>query len=187
LIRGYPTQKISELIYVEAKHNKKRKPLLEKLLREGFNYNHIHYIRFGKSSSQAKDGVTVFVDRDYYSELMERSQLGVKVDKCIISKYESYRCLIFSACQFVNQNKLPNIVLVDEFKKILPNQYVRYAVEKDVEYKDKNTNETKIYKNQKFIEEGYHDVKLSPFDGFGVHTEEISKIFSETLGFDIPQ
>lgn len=184
LIRGYPTQKINELIYVEAKHNKKRKPLLEKLLREGFFYNHIHFVRFGKSASQAKDGITVFIDKDYYIELLERSQLGVSIDKCIISKYESYRCLIFSACQFVNHDKLPNIVLVDEFKKVLPNQYVRYAVEKDVEYKDKNTNETKVYKNQKHIEEGYHDVKLSPFDGFGVHTEEMSQVFSKSLGLD---
>lgn len=179
IIRGYETNKINELIFVQAKHNKKRKPLLERLLKEGFNYNDIPYVRFGKSNSQAKDGITVFVKKDFYKEIMERSQLGIEINKCVISKYESYRCLIFSACQLIKEKKLPNIVLVDEYTKILSNQYVRYAVEKDIEYIDKNTKEKKVYKNQRVIEEGYHDVKLSPFDGFGCHTEEISKLFSK--------
>lgn len=184
LVRGYPSNRIKELIFVEAKHNKKRRPQLEKLLAKGFNYNNTHYVRFGKSASQAKDGITVFMSNKFYTEMMERSQLGVKIDKCIISKYESYRCLIFSACQLVDEDKLPNIILVDEYTKILHNQYVRYAVEKDVEYFDKTTNQNKTIKNKRMIEEGYHDVKLSPFDGFGVHTEEMSKIFAKYTGAD---
>jgi hypothetical protein len=181
LIRGYDTKKINELILVEAKHNKKRKPQLEYLLRHGFKYNSKHYVRFGKSASQAKDGITVFINEEFYNEMMERSQLGVEIDKCVVSKYESYRCLIFSACQFI-ESKLPNIVLVDEYKKILPQQYVRYVVEKDKEYIDKDTGEVKVYKNQKVIEEGYHDIKLSPFDGFGVHTKEMSELFNSAVG-----
>ncbi len=183
LVRGYETKRINELIFVVAKHNKKRRPQLEKLLREGFYYNGVKYVRFGKSNSQAKEGITVFIDKDFYDEIMERSQLGVSIEKCVISKYESYRSLIFSACQFVEE-KLPNIVIVDEYTKILPNQYVRYAVEKDVEYVDKATNEKKIYKNQKSIEEGYHDIKLSPFDGFGCHTEKIGKMFAQYCDLD---
>src|SRR5690606_7232670 len=181
LIRGYDTKKINELILVEAKHNKKRKPQLEYLLRHGFKYNSKHYVRFGKSASQAKDGITVFINEEFYNEMMERSQLGVEIDKCVVSKYESYRCLIFSACQFI-ESKLPNIVLVDEYKKILPQQYVRYVVEKDKEYIDKDTGDVKVYKNQKVIEEGYHDIKLSPFDGFGVHTKEMSELFNSAVG-----
>lgn len=178
LIRGYETKKIKELIFVEAKHNKKKRPQLEEILRNGFDYNNIHYVRFGKSNSQAKDGITVFIDSDFYNEMMERSQLGVTVEKCVVSKYESYRSLIFSACQLVEE-ELPYIVIVDEYIKILPQQYVRYAVKKDVEYIDKNANEVKVYKNQRVIEEGYRDVKLSPFDGFGCHTEKVSKIFAK--------
>lgn len=181
LVRGYDTKRINELIFVVAKHNKKRKPLLEKILREGFKYNNVQYIRFGKSNSQAKQGVTVFIEKDFYEEIIERSKLGIEVDKCVISKYESYRSLIFSACRLVNE-KLPNIVLVDEYTKTLPRQHVRYAVEKDIEYIDKNTGEKKIYKNQRVIEEGYHDIKISPFDGFGCHTEKITQMFAKYCG-----
>lgn len=181
MVRGFESKRIHELIFVEAKHNKKRVPQLQKLLREGFIYNSKRYVRFGKSSSQAKDGITVFIDNEFYDEIMERSQLGVDISQCVISKYESYRCLILSSCQFIHEEKLPYIVLVDEFEKVLPNQYVRYATTKDIEYVEKNTGEVKTYKNQRVIEEGKYDIKTSPFDGFGVHTEEMSKVFGEHL------
>jgi hypothetical protein len=182
LIRGYPAKnkRIYELIFVEAKHNKKRLDELKKILKDGFKYNNKDYVRFGKSSSQAKDGITVFIEKSIHSDMMDRSQLGVKVDKCVVSKYESYRCLIFSSCQFVKE-ELPYIVLIDEYQKVIPDQYVRYAVEKDIEYTDKNTKEQKIFRNQKSIEEGYRDISVSPFDGFGVHTKEVSEMFAKHI------
>ncbi|KAA9007370.1 hypothetical protein F4V43_02465 [Paenibacillus spiritus] len=179
-IRGYDTKRIRELIFVEAKHNKKRVDDLKRIIRDGFIYNDTHYVRFGKSSSQAKDGITVFINKEFYKEMMERSQLGVNIDKCVISKYESYRCLIFSSCQFVKED-LPYIVLVDEYKTVLKNKYVRYAAEKDIEYYDKNARATKVLKNQKVIEEGYHDIEQSPFDGFGVHTKEVGEKFAKHI------
>lgn len=178
LIRGKETKRIDELVFVEAKHNKKRRPLLEKLLKEGFYYNGKLFVRYGKSSSQAKDGVTVFIDNDVYEEMMERSQLGVKVEKCVISKYESYRNLILSSCQMVDE-ELPYIVIVDEYSKMIHDQHVRYAVQKDVEYTNPQTHKKVIAKNQKFIEESTTDIEILPFDGFGVHTKEISKLFSK--------
>lgn len=181
-LRGYETKKIEELIFLEAKHNKKKISYLKTVLKDGFMYNGRHYKRFGKSASQAKDGVTVFIASDYYDEVMESSQLGIEVDKCVVSKYESYRCLILSACQMVD-GKIPNIVMVDEFTKVIPDQYVRYAIEKDVDIVDKKTNQKKAYKNR-VIEEGYQDIEISPFDGFGVHTEEMSKLWSGFLGLD---
>jgi hypothetical protein len=180
LIRGWETKFINELIFVEAKHNKKRLPDLKKLLKEGFIYNNKKFVRFGKSSSQAKDGITVFISKDIHEEMLKRSQLGVKVDKCVISKYESYRNLILSSCQTVDED-VPYIVIMDEYEKIIPNQHVRYAEQRDVEYTDKVTKEKKVAKNQKFIKEGNADIKISPFDGFGVHTKEISEKFSKYI------
>lgn len=177
IVRGKDTDKIREFIFVEAKRNKKQEPDLIKLLREGFDYNGIHYVRFGKSPSQGKSGITTFIDERYFNEMTERSQLGLKIDKCVISKYESYRSLIFSSCMLI-EHKLPYIVIVDEFEKTLKDQHIRYAEQKDIPFVDKVTGENKVYKNQKFIKDGVTDVELSPFDGFGVHTPEMSKLFS---------
>lgn len=183
IVRGKDNQEISEIIFVEAKRNLKQQEDLTKLLREGFEYDKRKYIRFGKSPSQGKDGVTTFIQKEFFEELTERSKLGLNIDSCVISKYESYRSLIFSSCTLVD-NKIPNIVIVDEYEKTLFNQEVRYAQTKHIEYIDKNTGEKKISKNQKEIKNGTTDVKLSPFDGFGVHTEEVNNLLSNTISED---
>jgi hypothetical protein len=171
---------IPELIFIEARYNKKTQKQLTHLLKYGLDYNNTHYKRFGKSASQAKAGITVFIKEKYYEKMMERSQLGVNPAECVISKYESQRCLIFSSCHMIKAD-LPYIVVVDEFTKIIPHQHIRYANTKDVKYKDTETGVTKTAKNRKFIENGYRDIEISPFDGFGIHTEEISKLFSSYL------
>lgn len=48
------------------------------------------------------------------------------------------------------KEKSANIVLVDEYKKILQ-QYVRYVVEKDIRYIGQIRDQSKTYKNQKLI------------------------------------
>ena len=176
-LRGEFSERVNEVVFVEAKHNKDREDDLRKLLDKGFHLNGKHYVRFGKSSSQAKDGVTVFVDDRYYDRLMECSQLGVDIDTCVVSKYEAYRNLMLSSCQTVDE-PLPYIVIVDEYEKTIPDQHVRYAAKEDVEITDKKTKKKKTVSVRK-IKEGKTDIEISPFDGFGVHTNEISKKFSE--------
>lgn len=179
IVRGHNNEEINEFIFVEAKRNKDREEKLIKLLRDGFTCNNKKYIRFGKSPSQGKDGITTFVQEEYYKELTERSKLGLDIKKCVISKYESYRSLIFSSCHIVNED-LPNIVIVDEFEKIIPNQKIRCAREKEFEHIDKDTGEIKKYKNRVIVEDET-DISISPFDGFGLHTKEVSELLRKTV------
>lgn len=181
-IRGEDTDRINELILVEAKKNPKTEELTRKLISEGFYYNDVHYIRFGKSSSQGKDGITVFVDESIYNELFIMTQLDVPIEKCVVSKYENQRCLQFSTCTLI-EGDLPYIVIIDEYTKTLKDQNIRYVVERKKTYTDKETGEIKTY-NAREIEEGLHDIKLSPFDGSGCHTHEISEKISKAIGLD---
>ena len=59
-VRGGESVRINELVYVEARKNPKKQDALVYILRDGFNYNGTHYVRFGKSASQGKAGITVF-------------------------------------------------------------------------------------------------------------------------------
>ena len=61
-LRGSISSHIEELILVVAKKNPKQEAALRHILEHGFFYNGIHYSRFGKSASQAKDGITAFVE-----------------------------------------------------------------------------------------------------------------------------
>ena len=181
-IRGNRSSHINEIILVDAKKNPKTEQYLRHILDNGFTYNKILYRRFGKSASQAKQGITAFVCDDIYDELYKISQMDIKIDECIISKYESQRGLLFSSCTII-KDYMPNIVIIGEYEKTLKNQLIKYAVEEKKEYTDKKTGEIKQY-NTHEIKEGYRDIKLSPFDGCGCHEYSFTNKISAQLNLD---
>lgn len=181
-IRGRKSKHINEIIIIVAKKNPKQEEHLRYILNKGFTYNGIHYLRFGKSASQGKNGETVFVCDEIFDELYKITQMDVEVDECVISKYEAQRCLPFSSCTLIH-NYMPNIVIIGEYEKVLKNQLIKYVVERRKEFVDKNTGKKKTY-NAREIEEGYKDLKISPFDGCGCHEHEFMKNISTQLGLD---
>lgn len=181
-LRGNFSEHISEVILIEAKKNPKTQEQLEYILNNGFVLNGIKYIRFGKSASQGKDGITAFVDEEIYEELYTITQMDIQIKECVISKYEAQRCLIFSSCTIIQDYK-PYIIIIDEYEKTLKNQFIKYVVEKEKEFIDKETNKIKTY-NAREVEEGYRDIKLSPFDGCGCHEKSFAEICSQQLGLD---
>ncbi len=110
------------------------------------------------------------------------TQMDVKIDECVISKYEAQRCLPFSSCTLIH-DYMPNIVIIGEYEKIIQNQLIKYVVEKEKEFIDKETGKKKKYKSRE-IEEGYKDLKLSPFDGCGCHEYGFMENVSAQLGLD---
>lgn len=181
-LRGFCTNHVRELIFVEAKRNPKKESQLRKLLTNGFSYNGIHYVRFGKSSSQAKNGITVFADSRIADELMHITMLDMEIDECVISKYEAQRCLVLSTCTLI-EGKLPRIVVVGEYTKTVPEQHIKYISEEDAEFIDSKTGEHRPYR-RRIVNDGIRDIPLSPFDGGGCHSHEISERISKALGLD---
>ena len=173
---------ISEVILVVAKKNPKQEKDLRYILDKGFTYNGIHYSRFGKSASQGKDGITAFVCDSIFDELYMVTQMDIEIDECVISKYEAQRCLPFSSCTLI-KDYMPNIVIIGEYEKTLQNQLIKYVVEREKEFIDKETGKTKKYKSRE-IEEGYKDLKISPFDGCGCHEHGFMENVSAQLGLD---
>lgn len=181
-LRGKICSHINEVILVVAKKNPKQEKDLRYILSNGFSYNGIHYKRFGKSASQGKDGITAFVCDDIFEELYRITQMDIEINECVISKYEAQRCLTFSSCTLI-YDYMPNIVIIGEYEKTLQNQLIKYVVEREREFTDKETGK-KISYQSKEIEEGYKDIKLSPFDGCGCHEYEFMENVSAQLGLD---
>lgn len=130
LLRGHKKMHMNEIIFVEAKRNPKKEDQLRRLLIEGFDYQHQHYLRFGKSASQAKAGITAFVDARIYDRLYQATMLDIPIKECVISKYEAQRCLVFSSCILI-PDYMPKIVIIDEYQKVLKDQWIKYVVEKE--------------------------------------------------------
>lgn len=108
----------------------------------------------------------------FFDKLYMITQMDIEIDECVISKYEAQRCLPFSSCTLIH-DYMPNIVIIDEYEKILKHQFIKYVVEKEKTYTDNDGN-TKKYKSRE-IEEGFKDLKLSPFDGCGCHEHDLWK------------
>lgn len=170
------------MILVVAKKNPKQEKHLRYILEKGFTYNDVHYSRFGKSASQGKEGITAFVCDSIFDELYMITQMDIEINECVISKYEAQRCLAFSSCTLI-RNYMPNIVIIGEYEKILQNRLIKYVVERKREFTDEKTGKIKTY-NAREIEEGYKDLKLSPFDGCGCHEYEFMENVSSQLGLD---
>ncbi|QWU13388.1 hypothetical protein SAMN04487895_10354 [Paenibacillus sophorae] len=168
VVNGYQAERLDDLIVLDGKKDNKKESYLKRALRQGFIYNGAKFVRFGKSSSQAKDGITVFIKEVISKEMQERSCLGLHIKKDIISKFESYRCLILSSYK-PTDCEIPYIVIIDEFEKTLHPEIIRYVDDVKSVGKDGKTY------NNKGIKQGKKAIKLSPFDGFGIHTPEMSK------------
>lgn len=181
-LRGHYTRHISEVILVVAKKNPRQEEALRQLLEQGFTYNGTHYSRFGKSASQGKEGITAFVCDRMFDELYRISQMDIPVDQCVISKYEAQRCLIFSSCTLID-DYVPNIVIVGEYEKLIPNQLIKYVVPRERTLIDKETGALKTYQSRE-IEEGYRDISISPFDGCGCHEESLMNAVNGQLDLD---
>ena len=80
-IRGRELVHLKEIIPGTARKNPKQESGLRHILNDGFFYNGIHYNRFGKSASQAKDGITAFVCDDLYLELYAVTQMDIQIRK----------------------------------------------------------------------------------------------------------
>ncbi len=181
-LRGKYSPHISELILMVAKKNPKQEKQLRTVLDHGFIYNGRRYMRFGKSASQGKAGITAFVSDDIFDELYRITQMDIPVEECVISKYEAQRCLLFSSCTII-KDYIPNIIIIGEYEKVLKDRYVRYVVQKQKEITDKETGKPKTISVRE-VEEGYKDIKLSPFDGCGCHEAEFAQKTSQVLGLD---
>lgn len=158
---------------------------LENLLRNGFKYNGVTYKRFGKSSSMARNSSIAFVSEDIFDKLFSITTMGIDLSKpMVLSKFEAYRGLLFSSSVVID-NKLPYIVLVDDYDKFIPNQQIKYTIEEDSEYENKKTKQ--IVKCKKYpIYSGVDNVKISCFDGMGCHEKDIGNKFEEVLGGRFP-
>lgn len=179
-LRGHEASHISELILVEARKNPRQEDPLCHILSYGFTYNGILYKRFGKSASQGKSGITAFLCENMYDELYRISQMGIPINRCVISKYEAQRCLIFSSCQVIRRYT-PRIVIIGEYKKTLPRQFVKYVKNTERTFTEPETGKEITY-TAKEIEEGYRNIPLSPFDGCGCHETEFADAVTGELG-----
>jgi hypothetical protein len=107
--------------------------------------------------------------------------MDMGITKTVLAKLLAYRGLMFSGC-FCIEDWIPKIIVVDDYSKVIENQNIKYIVDTEKEYIDKE-GQPKIWK-EKGIEQGFKDVKINLWDGAGIHSSEITQYIKDTLDIE---
>ena len=180
LVTGHTETFNPYIIFVDCKGFHNDKDTMHSLLSNGFYVNGVHYDFTERSASMCRNGIIGFIDSSIRDKLDDIISMDLDLDKTVISKYTAYRGLMFSSCFFI-EGELPNIVIVDDYERIIPNQHIKYVEEEENIWKDNDTGEERRGTSKKIVE-GYKNVGISPADGAGIHCPEISEYIAEKIG-----
>ncbi len=166
------------IVFVDCKGWKSKEKELKEILKNGFFINGVKFIPTEKSASMSRNAVIGFVDSSIEEELNKRISMDMKIKKTVLAKLLGYKGLFFSGC-FCLENWYPNIVVVKDYSKIIPKQNIKYLVDIEKSYINKE-GKSSIWK-EKGIREGIKDVKINLWDGSGIHSPRVTKYIKNTL------
>ena len=167
------------IIFIDIHGGKNYQKELSELIGSGFIYNKRRYVVSERSASMTRNAILSFVDISIEDKLNRAITMDLTMKKTVLSKYQAYRGLLLSSCHAI-EDWYPNIVIVPDCTRLIENQKIKFVVDKQIEYVDKNTQEDKIWV-QKDIEEGIRDIEINAFDGTGIHHPEITKYIKNYL------
>lgn len=168
------------VVFVSCQGVKSKQEDFLRLLEDGFVIKGVRFELSERSASMTRQGIISFVDSTIIEELNERISLGVNIEETVLSKYMAYRGLMFSSCHCI-ENYIPKIIVIPDGYRTIKNQHIKYVVDEEIPYKNKETSEELIWK-QKGIADGCRDIEINMFDGCGIHHPSITKEIGNRLG-----
>lgn len=173
------SQHIKGIVFVDCKGYKNKQRELEHILQNGFKINDIRYVMSEKSASMSRTSMLSFVRESISKELNKRITNGIEMKQTVLAKYLAYRGLTMSSSFSLGDYK-PYVIIVDDFKKIIPNQHIKCVdtVEKSFVNKDGEH----ITYNEKVIVDTTQDITIEQFDGYGIHAKRVSEKIKEIIG-----
>jgi hypothetical protein len=182
IITGKDENFVPYIVFIDASSARSKIKELTRILKDGFYLNDIHFVSTERSASMSRNGILGFIDERIQPELDKRISMDMQISNTVISKYSAYRGLMFSSCHFLEGYK-PYIIVVDDYINTIENQSIKYVVDKQLEYTDKETGETKPWL-QKDIVEGIRDIDMNVNDGAGLCTFEVAEYIRNAIGIE---
>jgi len=169
---------IPHIIFVDAKGANANKDGLAKVVTEGFYFNNRHYSISERSASMVRQSMLSFIDSRLINVINDIVTMGLTINKTVLSKWSAYRGLMLSSCHCLEGWK-PKIVIVPDCYATIKNQHIKYVVDKEIEFVDKEGLQ-RTWK-QKDIAEGVRDIEINLFDGCGICHPAVIDELSEWL------
>jgi len=156
---------IPDLISVHANTSKKDYIHIAKNL---FEVNGITFKRLCAGAGQLRRNTVLFVNEKLYDALEEIMMCGLtkkRIGKINLSKFSAYFSLYSSSTNYI---RTPRVCIIPDYECVLPDQEVEWIDVDD--------------KGERYIERRTIDVKQNVFDGSGLVSTEMAKLWNEDLG-----
>lgn len=173
LITGFNNKFNKYVVFVDIHGFSTKRELFDKMVLDGFYINNQHFMCSERSPSMTRNSILSFVSEEIFDELDKRISMGIEFEETVLAKYVGYRGLMFSSCHCF-ENWIPKIIIVPDGYATIKNQNIKYVVDKEIDYVDKETGENKKW-TQKDIVQGIKDIKINMFDGSGIHHPAITQ------------
>ena len=168
------------ILFVDCNGCKKHTEGLRELVLNGFRFNGRRYVYGERSASMTRQGILSFVDERLAPQLEEIVCCGLGIKETVLAKWYAYRGLMMSSCHNL-EGWRPKIIVVPDRERVLKGQRIKYLVDVEVPFVDRNTGEDRVWK-QKDVKEGVRDVTINLFDGCGIHHPAITDEVMDRLG-----
>lgn len=165
--------------FVNCKGNSSDEDGLSQLILNGFTVNGIHYVISERSASMTRNSILSFVQDSIADGLYEAVTNGATPGPTVISKLMAYRGLFLSSCHCLDGFR-PKVIVVPDYECVLCDQHIKYIYDKDVSFTGDDGKE--VHWKQKDVTDGYRDIKITPFDGCGIHHPAITDEVQFRLG-----
>lgn len=135
------------------------------LVRNGFDLNGKHYVRFMVGSGQMRRNTVSFINEELFDYMQERLMCGLndKIKTINLAKLSAYFALSFSSVLWVRE---PRVCVIKDFDTVIPNQKVNWINK----HEDGNT-----------VEQIYKDIKLNSADGQGLIDPNMARLWAEDM------
>ena len=155
---------VNDIVNIKVDNKKTYKQIAE----NGFSVNGIEYVRIACGAGQARRNTVSFINKEIAPTIYDWLMNGLSISKINLNKFNAYFGLYMSGINIVST---PRVCLINDYETILPEQKVDYIV-------DKQDDTGKIYRD---IEERIIDFKTNKFDGQGLISPKMAKIWANDL------
>lgn len=152
---------------------------MTEVILNGFYLNGVHFVLCERSASMTRNSILSFIDADIAAPVQEAITMGASSKPTVISKLMAYRGLCLSSCHCLDGYR-PKIIVVPDYECVLPQQHIKYIYNETLTFTNNDGDE--VPWTQKNVADGYKDIKVTPFDGCGVHHPAITDEVQFRLG-----
>jgi len=170
-ITGSSTDCARLIAFVDCKGCSADVDNLTELILHGFTVNGERFVLGERSASMTRNSILSFVHHSIADQLYEAVTMGSDPGPTVISKLMAYRGLTLSSCHCLDGFH-PKVIVVPDYEAVLPNQHIRYVYDRETSFVN-DQGEIVPWK-QKDVTDGYRDIKVTPFDGCGIHHPAIT-------------